>query len=442
MAAAIAVTLAVAAQPALAGEWMQVSCVNPDGSAAPSDGWATSSTSYGSAGSNAYTSCAPGLPMQAWVSNSAPAPVGSAENLGYVPPSGSTLAGGAVDVNLYVDGSGGLAGGGALFYEPAVQYPDDLFYRCVNGSSSSNCPGAADYSGVVALPANRGGNFYLQANCFGTPGTYCTAGGSHGAFALVQIVWAHFLLTSFASPQGAGFSGSALQAQVSGTGHVLFTASDPGGPGVHTVSAAIDGQTVWSGTPNTNGGRCVPVGTDSATGALEFDWQQPCPATEAVDVPVPTASLPNGSHELTVTVTDAAHNSSTVLDQTITTSNSSTAPAPVVTPKPRPGLAVKAQFELSWRWQGMRTTLLRITAERLPRRGTMSVVCSGRGCPKLRPHSVRTARAAKLMDELDGKRFTAGDRLQITVTARGLRPERIRETIRDGQLPSARLLTR
>ncbi|HTW13463.1 MAG TPA: hypothetical protein VME01_12010, partial [Solirubrobacteraceae bacterium] len=45
------------------------------------------------------------------------------------------------------------------------------------------------------------------------------------------------------------------------------------------------------------------------------------PQTEQVDIPVSTAPLTDGQHDLKVVVTDAAQNSSTVLDQTITTAN-------------------------------------------------------------------------------------------------------------------------
>ena len=44
VAVAMVVGLVIAAPQARAGEWMQVSCVNPNGSAAPSDGWSSFTT--------------------------------------------------------------------------------------------------------------------------------------------------------------------------------------------------------------------------------------------------------------------------------------------------------------------------------------------------------------------------------------------------------------
>jgi hypothetical protein len=236
------------------------------------------------------------------------------------------------------------------------------------------------------------------------------------------------------SPQGTGFSGSALQKNARGTAHVVFTASDPGGPGVYSVTVNVGGRPVWSGTPNSNGGDCAPAGTDSATGALMFNASQPCLQTEVVDAPVPTRGLPDGRHELAVNVTDAAQNSSTVLDQTITTSN------PQTTPVPKSGRAVRARFVISWNWNGAHTTLRSITVQKLPRDAHLSAHCLGRGCPRLKLRSASARHAGKLLHGLGGKRFRAGDKLHITVTAPRRQPERIELQMQNGHLPKARLL--
>jgi len=57
--------LALGAVPARAGDWMQVSCLNPDGSAASAEG--RSSFAQGNPGffSNTNTNCSPSTPMEA-----------------------------------------------------------------------------------------------------------------------------------------------------------------------------------------------------------------------------------------------------------------------------------------------------------------------------------------------------------------------------------------
>lgn len=435
--AVVLAAVAALAGPARAGQWMQVSCVNPDGSAAGNEGWSGSASNTGY-GANNTAVCGPGAPMQAILSSAVAEPVNAYELLQYQPPAGSALIGGTVDVTLSADGSGADASGVAALYEPHFAYDgSDVFLQCANGEST--CPnGTYDYTAPVALPAGRGGDFFAAASCGGIAGQSCdaTPNTANGSWSETEVHWAHFLLSNGAAPQGAGFGGSALQSAVRGTGHVVFTASDPGGPGVYSVGAAIDGHLVWAATPNTNGGACVPVGRDPSTGALMFDSQQPCPPTEVVDVPIPTRGLPDGRHELTVSITDAAGNISNVLDQNITTSN------PQTTPKPRGARAIRAQFVIGWNWSGTTTTLNTIKVKHLPRASGVTATCTGRGCPKLRIGHVNAPQISRLLHRLKGRRFRAGDRLNLTVTQRHHRPERIRLTFRAGAEPTARLVKR
>jgi hypothetical protein len=434
-------TLAIAPPPARAGQWMQVSCMNPDGSPAPSEGWSGAATGPADSGGEVNAGCAPGSPLSASLSELSAAPGGAAEYLQYEPPAGSTLAGGAVDASLDSDGYGQDSSGNVnavayvRLYEPGlVNDTGDNFFQCVAWLAACAPGNSVDFAGQATLPADRGGDFFVEAACSSSSGGSCNENGKAGAWALAQIDWAHFLLSSDVSPQGAGFSGSALQPGVRGTGHAVFTASVAAGPGIYQVGVAIDGREVWAGTPNTNGGECVPVGTDPATGALMFDRQQPCLATEVVDAPVPTAGLSDGAHELAITVTDAAGNSSTVLDQTITTSN------PEVTPIARGRAAIHAQFVISWHWTGRHTQLRTIAAHRLPRGGRLAVRCSGAGCPRLAIRSEPARLATRLLRGLQGRMLTAGDQLRITVSAPRRRTERVELRIRADQVPLARLV--
>ena len=158
---------ALAASAAYAGQWMQVSCANPDESPAPSQGWTSFTTGSTGYASNNGTSCTPTSPMYALLSTDADAAVGTSEDLQYTPPSGSTLAGGNVDVNLYADGYGQDASGTAVLYTPAYAYDgSDVFFQCAWGLNPCE-NGTNDFAGVVALPVDRGGNFYIGAGCGG-----------------------------------------------------------------------------------------------------------------------------------------------------------------------------------------------------------------------------------------------------------------------------------
>lgn len=315
---------------ALAGRWIQVACENPSGSPASNEGF-SSLAAGGGYGSTTGVRCSPGNPMFALLSSAVPVGVGSSETIAYQPPGGSALDGGTVDVTMSASGYGVDASAVAVAYSPAFSYDaSDVFFQCAEldegmGGACNN--GTSSYSGLLSLPTGAGGNFYLSAGCGGVGGQECDAGGSNGAWSEVQLWWAQMLLSNNSTPTGSGFGGSLLGSSASGTATLAFTAADPGGPGVYKVSVLIDGQAVYSATPNANAGACAAVGSEPASGALMFDSAQPCPQSESLDIPISTVALADGHHELKVEVTDAAGNTSTVLDQTITTANRTTVSA-------------------------------------------------------------------------------------------------------------------
>jgi hypothetical protein len=439
-AASVALTLVallLAAGSARAGTWMQVSCVNPNGSAAPSEGWTQSAAGPVDGGGVASTQCSPSAPMVAALSVLSPAPAGSTELLTYQPPVGSALVGGSVDVNMTADGTGSDANGGgavtrAELFEPVVS--SSPFFQCVAGFNICSAS-APDFSGLVNLPDDAQGDLIATVTCQANDGTApCNANPKNNVWAQVQVLWARLLLSSSENIAHSDESGDVLAGKVRGTGHLIFTASEPAGPGIYLVSVAIDGQTVSTTVPNTNGGKCVPVGTDPATGALIFDYQQPCLTTEVVDAAVPTAGLPDGTHNVTISAADASGSSAPVFDDTVTTSN------PQTTPNPTGRRALHARFVLSWRWSGATTLLRSIRVNHLLRGAKVAVRCSGKHCPRITAHATGARRVAKLLRTLGGRRLRAGQTLLITVTARRHTAERIAVTIRNGLKPSARLL--
>jgi hypothetical protein len=435
------VTVMLITPSARAGTWIQVSCVNPNGSTAPNQGWSSYFRSEGAnlADSDASTACTASTPMYALLSTAANLSSGPGVGLQYTPPAGSALAGGTVDVNLLTDGWGDGNGGeaAAALTGPNLGWDTtNVITQCIYLAFGPCQNGTDDFYGTVTIPSDHaGGDLFLDAGCGGDGS--CDSHPSGATYwAQTQLVWARLLLTNGSTPQASNFSGSALQPGARGTAHLVFTAIDPDGPGIYSVTTTIDGRTVWSGTPDTNDGLCVPVGTDPSTGALMFDGQQPCPATAVVDAPVPTAGVPDGTHELAVTIVDAAQNTSTVFDQTITTSN------PQTTPDPSGRRAIHAVFVISWHWNPGVTLLRSITVKRLPRDATVTIACTGRRCPSLEPRRESARHDRRLLGELRGRRLAAGDRLEITVTAPRRRAEHIELDIRDNRMPLARLLKR
>jgi hypothetical protein len=427
LSAVVALSLGLLTPAARAGEWMQVSCLNPSGTPSPSQGWtgAVQGTGFGA---STTTSCGPGAPMSAVLGDSVPEPVYAGASLTYTPPSGSILVGGRLGLVLQANGGGTSADGVAAVDTPA-QASADARLQCAEGGSPCSSSGA-DYSGTFTLPSGLGGVLVIAAQCAGSPGFSCDSGGRAGAWAQAQVSVADLLLSNDSRPRATGVSGTALDRLVRGRASVTLDAAAPGGPGVYQVTATLDSRLVQQITPSLNAGMCVPVGTDRTTGALMFDVQQPCPTTAAATLTIPTATLPDGDHLLVVTVTDAAGNVATVLRRTIVTLN------PLLTPRPRAG--VQTRFDLSWRWGVSATTLRSVVAVRsLPRDATVTLSCTGAGCPKLFAKPQSAADEAGLLRALRGRSFRTGDRLLITVTAPHLSTERLGFTMRRDRAPRA-----
>ena len=302
--------------PADAGEWMEVSCVNPNQSAAPGEGWSAFTSGSPGNGSTGSARCS----MFGLLSSAVAEGVGNGENARYLPPSGSTLIGGSVDASGYAGGYGYQASATVTTYSPEFIFPSDVIYQCVRAYGECS-PGSYSFSTVISLPANAGGGFYIGAGCGGLEGSSCSEGSSAGVWSSFEVHWANFLLSNEATPSASGVGGTLLSPNAAGTAELTLTATDPGGPGVYLVTVQIDGKTLYSGTPNNNSGKCVSVGSSGS--ALMFDYNQPCPTSESVDLPINTTALANGQHTLKVTVQDAAQNSSVVYDGTITVANSS-----------------------------------------------------------------------------------------------------------------------
>jgi hypothetical protein len=435
---------------AWAGTWVQVSCVNPNGSASSSEGWSAAASGPVATGDYASTTCGPGSPLLAEqnVVFGTPPSVGSDETLTYAPPTGSALAGGSVDAELEAYGYG--ASGAPAFTTAAVlspqPQPGDVvkLVACGTQSGGSTCSTNTFGPAAVSLPSGQGGTVSVGVGCGDLIQTSdpCSQTNDTSVYDRARVYSADVLLTTDAQPQASGFRGSALQRNASGTAGLVFSVSDPvgsgtsppSGPGIYAVAVGLDGRTVYAGTPNGNGGACVAVGGGGGQ-PLMFDGQQPCPPAETVDVPVRTRGLPDGRHRLTVTVTDAAGDSATVFDTYISTYN------PQFTPVPRGARRVRARFVLSWQWNGARTTLLSVHVRNLPRSAVVSIGCRGRGCRHLVIQASGTDAVNQALRRLDGRRLRADDQLYITVTAPGRRRERILLRIRDGRIPTTRLLT-
>jgi hypothetical protein len=292
-ASALAAALLLPAS-ARAGSLALVTC---DGSSA-SEGW-SAFTENAPAGSNAVPTC-----TQSWT-------VGLFAPPGYPPGMEAQLPSETVfDARaglLFTAPAGESIAGGDVTVAPQAsidpQY-DEYGIRAVAQLATGSLENVFWEGGnvgvpTVAIPAG-GSKLYASVLCGGGAGQNCF-------YEYLYVTAAHILLSPSARPSVSALSGSLTASGAQhGTQDVSFTASDPGGPGVYQVTAAIDGKVVYQATPNLNGGACAPVGSDGSS--LEFYSAMPCPQSAPMTVPIQTGTVPDGIHLLTVTATDAASN--------------------------------------------------------------------------------------------------------------------------------------
>ena len=310
----------ISAGVADAGTWTLVSCAQPSGQPAPTDGWSTSSTGAVGPYSGDINTCAEGGSLIAVTSGEAQQIPYAGPQWVFTAPAGSTIAGGTLTASLTSPHGQAWLGSPNASYDSA-----DVLANCQYNLA---CGEAGTLSGVFPITHTGGSTIYATAVCVGPyeGASMCPATG--GVDAAVYLSAAEIELSSSASPSAGAFAGTLLSANARGIQELTFTAADPGGPGVYAVTARLDGVALYSATPNVNGGKCVSVG--SSAGGLMFDYSQPCRASESVDLPIDTTQVPDGEHTLKVTVRDAAQNSSVVYDATISTEN-----APAETSAPR-----------------------------------------------------------------------------------------------------------
>jgi hypothetical protein len=422
--------LGLGAAPARAGSWTLVSCTQPNGDPAPSDGWRPGMwAGIAEPGSGALNTCADGGSLTVVSSAESATAAYTGPEWVFTAPHGATIVGGAIEASL-------TAGQGQSWIGTPLPAYDgsDVIAAC-----QLNVPCGTDgtASGVYAIDHPGGNRIYAPAICVEASAPACPAAGT-AVNAEVSIKAADIELVDGGRPAGTNFSGPLLSSRARGVAALSFTATDfnvagGSGPGIYRVTVQIDKRTAYSGVPDIKDGDCVALGTDPTTGGLIFDHAQPCAATASIRIPINTRPLSDGRHALTITVSDAAGNSRTVHTQTVRTFN------PRTSPRPARG-QVPTRLTLGWMFQGAHTTLTSASAARLPTHGHVAVRCVGRRCPRLGLHAVSTASISRLWQELKAVRLHSRDRLLVTITARHHRPEQIRYTIRRGRRPSQKLL--
>ena len=264
------------AQAASAGEWTQVTCTQPGGQPAPTDGWLDSSNGAGPGSGPSNTCEHAGGELTAFDSSSTEESPYIGPLWTYTAPAGSTIAGGAITISTFTPQG-----------QAYVATPQNVFTSA--GDVLVNCQynvepcATSGIAGTVPIVHPGGTQLFMAAFCVAPheKEPKCPAGSGKGVNAEIKLSAADIELSNSSTPTGTGFAGSLLAPTVSGKASLTFSAQDPQGPGVYKVIVDLDGSAVYQGTPDSNGGRCASIGVDPS-GVSEYLYAQPCKRSLAV----------------------------------------------------------------------------------------------------------------------------------------------------------------
>ncbi len=318
---------AVEPAPALAGSYDVYSCTQPNGAAAPIDGW---SPFTNSALMVAEDTCsqADGY-MIAGMIGYTEVPAGAEAGWTFAPPAGTKIK--EASINWYYNNSDWQDTGYATAFE-SIEAPYRGSYPpiatcvhsapcCCNGYHSRVSPESAVKVPESALEPAKGfpeASVTMIAGCETTlPGGYHCDGASLKYAAVALMSMATITLEDNSPPTVSIVGGSLTSGnELEGTQTLALTASDKGS-GIYQAILEVDGKQVQATTIDNNGGRCENVG-QTTDGRPAFLYVVPC-ALEINDqyVSFNLAGIPDGPHTLAVVVTDAAGNRTTAFSRQV-----------------------------------------------------------------------------------------------------------------------------
>jgi hypothetical protein len=322
---------AIQAPTASAGTYDAYSCSQPDGAAASTDGWTPTANNSDVETEN---ECGEGGYMWAAVIGDKAVPVGSEAVWAFVPPAGTVIHE-ATLYRTFNNGDNEDTGDGFTFENLKAPYRFSTpFERCgVSTAYHYSCSTTGLFMGrfapdmEVKVPAGdllpeRGGpaaGIYMVAGCWGGLGgseEHCD-GGTTGPIAYAGMASATITLEDNSPPKVTVVGGTLTTGtELEGEQNLAITGTDTGS-GIYQAILEVDGKETQSTTVDNNGGHCENVG-QTTDGRPAFLYPVPC-ALEVNDQYVffNLAGIPDGPHRLTVLVTDAAGNATTVLNREV-----------------------------------------------------------------------------------------------------------------------------
>lgn len=303
---------AAAPQTASAATYHVYGCKTPSGAPAPVSGW-TSSTNLPSGYGGGSNSCPNGGGLLAYLMGDINHQVGEGVTWNFQAPEPLRLVDATIWRTGMANGGGPNATAQAFWtsgrpaFDSTNVYDQCTFaYGCARIGDATY--GRTDANKTVVPPQFLSDRAIISANaiCGGSAGSTCYATGP-GNKAEATINASDIRVDDPSAPVVRSSSGTLTAGSgiLAGTVGATVQASDDGS-GIYVVGVEIDGKTVAS-APFPNGGqRCTAL--DAGDGTRGFLYVDPCPTTGATSVELDTRTIPDGVHNVSLYVEDAAGN--------------------------------------------------------------------------------------------------------------------------------------
>lgn len=309
VAIALIATAVFAPRAARAGSVLLWACHGPGGEALGAAPFLSSAVGEGSATADGLGCEGPSGTGGLLATFSGPDPVGGSSASWRLPvPAGVTLD--SLRVARATSGFGGA---------PLAGDPQSYSARTSSATleSASLEAGSQPLSGELSDDPATGEYVSLGVGCSLPSGERC-AGSAEGT---VGVEVSSIVLGVLDSPPPAGTVSGVRSPVVGGTAlHLLLDASDSG-LGLADAEVSLDGQTE---TDVRLGGRSCPE-HPAANATINLAYGAECPRSVS-GVPLSVNTGPVGAHQLRVSVTDAAGNTTTLLEETIDVESHPAAP--------------------------------------------------------------------------------------------------------------------
>jgi len=322
---------AIQPSPANAGTYDVYTCTQPNGDPAPADGWTPFTNN---ANMVAEDDCAQGGYLAAGMLGWKEVPVAAESGWTFLPPAGTRVKQASLHWD-YNNSDWQDTGTATAFESLEAPYRGSRpFKTCVHSEPcccSGPWEGRVSKSNLVTVPEGDLVPERVQGGGSGPPagitmvsgctnpdggGDYCD--GASLKYAAVALMSMATITLEDNSPPQVTVVGGSLTAgtELEGTQTLAITGTDSGS-GIYRAILEVDGKEAQSTTVDNNGGHCETAG-QTTDGTPAFLYVVPC-ELEVNDqyVSFNLANIPDGPHKLTVLVSDAAGNATTVLNREV-----------------------------------------------------------------------------------------------------------------------------